>query len=75
MKVPKYIKEKMHRIVALNQAAAAEMEDVEAWLEQKGFDIEALRDGSGCSLEELEYGVDIADDLCARIEAEAENGF
>lgn len=69
MKVPKYIKTKMHRVALLNIAADKEMEFVEAWLERKGFDTtEELRDGSGVSLEELEYGNDITDELCARIE-------
>ena len=72
MKVPKYIREKMRRCAVLNQQAAAEMQALEEWLEKNGFDIEDLRDGSGCSLEELEYGNDIADELCDRIEQEAD---
>lgn len=70
MKVPKYIKAKMHRVALLNIAADKEMEIVEAWLERKGLDtsMEGLRDGSGVSLEELEFGNDITDELCARIE-------
>ena len=70
MKIPQHIKNKMHRIVALNRAADKEMEIVEKWLEKQGFDIETLRNGDGCSLEELEYGNDITDEFCARIEAE-----
>lgn len=70
MKVPKYIREKMHRIAKLTAAAVEEMESVEAWLENQGFDIESLRDGGGCSLEELEYGFDITDLICDRIEKE-----
>lgn len=72
MKVPKYIREKMHRCAVLNAQADAEMEAVEEWLQKRGIDTETLRDGSGCSLEELEYGNDITDELCDRIELEAQ---
>lgn len=70
MKIPKYIKAKMHRVALLNIAADKEMEIVEEWLERKGLDTstEGLRDGSGISLEELEFGNDITDELCERIE-------
>ena len=70
MKVPNYIRKKMHRCVSLQNQAAAEMRAVEDWLEKNGFDIDALRDGGGCSLEELEYGNDITDEFCDRIENE-----
>lgn len=70
MNVPKYIRDKMHRIARINAAADQEMRAVEFWLEKNGCDIEALRDGCGCSLEELEYGHDITDELCDRIEQE-----
>ena len=72
MRVPKYIREKMRRCATLYKQVAAEMEMIEKWLEKNGFDIEDLRDGSGVSLEELEYGNDIADELCDRIEQEAD---
>lgn len=68
MKVPKYIKNKMHRIVDLQNKACKEMCDVEKWLEEHGFDVEKLRSGDGCSLEELEYGNDITDEFCELIE-------
>ena len=73
MKVPKYIREKMHRIAELNSMSAYLMRDVEKWLEKQGIDtsIEGdLRNGSGCSLEELEYGNDVTDLLCEHIETE-----
>lgn len=77
MKVPKHIKEKMHRVARLNSLADYEMRKVECWLEKRGFDVTSdggLRDGGGCSLEELEYGNDITDLLCERIEGALKDG-
>lgn len=61
----------------LNALAEYEMKKIEDWLESHGIDASysamdggGLRDGSGCSLEELEYGNDITDELCERIERE-----
>lgn len=73
MKIPKYIRHKMHRTAQLHALAFYETAKVEAWLEAHGFDIstDGLRRGDGCSLEELDYGNDITDDLCERLE----NGF
>ena len=68
MVVPKYIKQKMHKIAELNQTANALMDDVEEWLKKHGIDTEAFRSGDGHSLEELEYGNDVTDILCYRIE-------
>ena len=68
MVVPKHIKNRMHKIAKLNIMASEEMRIVESWLESKGFDIEKLRSGDGCSLEELEYGNDITDEFCKKIE-------
>lgn len=68
VKVPKYIRKRMNEILALNRRAAYEMEQLEEWLESKGIDTIKLRDGSGVGLEELEYGNDIIDELCERIE-------
>lgn len=77
MRVPNYIKQKMHRVAHLNALAEQEMRNIEEWLESHGIDTSysatdggGLRDGSGCSLEELEYGNDITDELCERIERE-----
>lgn len=75
MKVPKHIKEKMHRIAFLVSEADRLMTDVEEWLKKKSGDTsfpDMLRDGSGCSLEELEYGNDITEELCERIEIQLE---
>lgn len=68
MVVPNYIKKRMRKIAKLNAMAAEEMKLVEGWLENKGFDIDELRCGDGCSLEELEYGNDITEEFCEKIE-------
>ena len=61
----------MHRIAELHTEATELMDEVEEYLISKGYDIEAIRDGSGASLEELDYGNDVTDKLCERLE----NGF
>ena len=71
MKVPAYIKKEMRKVAYYNNLASNHMKKVEEWIESKGINIleEGLRDGSGCGLEELEYGADITEELCERIEA------
>ncbi len=76
-KIPKYVKDHMHRIVFHAQRLGEEVIAVEDWLESHGYDIETLRlggngvgfGGSGCSLEELEYGNDVVDELCEALES------
>lgn len=68
MKVPKYIREKMHRI-ALHARIVSDLDrKVGIWLEQNGIDVEKLSDGGGSGYEELSYGNDVTDELCAQIE-------
>lgn len=68
MKVPKYIRKKMHRI-ALHARIVSDLDrEVGIWLEWNGIDVEKLSDGGGDGYEELSYGNDITDELCARIE-------
>lgn len=68
MKVPKYIREKMHRI-ALRARMVSDLDrEVGIWLEQNGIDVEKLSDGGGSGYEELSYGNDVTDELCAQIE-------
>lgn len=68
MKVPKYIREKMHRI-ALHARMVSDLDrEVGIWLEQNGIDMEKLSDGGGSGYEELSYGNDVTDELCAQIE-------
>lgn len=68
MKVPKYIRKKMHQI-ALYAGLAAKLDcEVGLWLERNGVDVERLSDGSGYSYEELSYGNDTTDELCELIE-------
>ena len=72
MRVPEYIKKEMRQVVRHAVLSEAHMRKVEDWLEKMGietsFTDDGLRDGSGCGLEELEYGVDIVEELCERIE-------
>lgn len=68
MKVPKYIREKMHRI-ALHARMVSDLDrEVGIWLEQNEIDVEKLSDGGGSGYEELSYGNDVTDELCAQIE-------
>ena len=68
MKVPKYIREKMHRN-ALHARMVSDLDrEVGIWLEQNGIDVEKLSDGGGSGYEELSYGNDVTDELCAQIE-------
>ena len=68
MKVPKYIREKMHRI-ALHARMVSDLDrEVGIWLEQNGIDVEKLSDGGGSGYEELSYGNDVTDELCAQID-------
>lgn len=75
MKVPKYIQDKMHRVVALERQSAQLVFDIEEWLLRNGVTREDLdnggylRCGDGVSLEELEYGNDITELLVEKLEA------
>ena len=64
MKVPKYIREKMHRIALYAGMVSNLDREVGLWLERNGIDVEKLSDG----YEELSYGNDVTDELCAQIE-------
>lgn len=68
MKVPKHIRDKMHKVADLHYRAASLSADVDNWFVDHGFDIDELRCGDGYSLEELDYGNDVTDILCERIE-------
>lgn len=66
--IPKHIREKMHKIADLHSRAADLSAKVDNWFTEHGFDVEELRDGSGISLEELDYGNDVTDAFCRRVE-------
>lgn len=68
MKVPKYIRKKMHQIALYAGLAAKLDREVGFWLGQHGMDVEKLSDGGGWGYEELSYGNDVTDELCAQIE-------
>lgn len=68
MRVPNYIRTKMH--LCASRAAQAAKYDAEIciWLEQHDIDVESISTGDGFSFEELMYGNDVTDALCKRIE-------
>lgn len=53
MKVPKYIREKMHRIALYAGMVSNLDREVGLWLERNGIDVEKLSDGGGWGYEEL----------------------
>lgn len=67
--VPAHIRQKMHQTATLVNRVAALSKSIEKWMVQQGLDPEDFRDGCGTSLEELEYGNDVTEELCTRIEA------
>ena len=69
MIIPKYIRSKMHLCARHACQAATYNFEVANWLEKHGIDVEAISSGDGSSFEELMYGNDVTDELCARIEA------
>lgn len=69
MKVPNYIRSKMHLCASHAKQAAKYDLEIGIWLEEHGIDVEAISNGDGSSFEELVYGNDVTDELCARIEA------
>lgn len=70
MKIPKYIADKMYRVVALEQQKHKAMNAIENWLEQHNIDPEELRDGCGIGLDELDYGNEVVELLVRRIQGE-----
>ena len=75
MRVPKYIRDKMHRVVELEIKASELMLEIDEWLLRNGIPEEwltnggELRCGDGASLEELEYGIDVVDLIAEKLAA------
>lgn len=69
MIIPNYIRLKMHLCASHARMAAKYDLEVANWLENHGIDVEDISNGDGSSFEELMYGNDVTDELCARIEA------
>ena len=68
MRVPNYIRAKMH-LCALRAAQAAKYDaEIGIWFEQHDINVESISTGDGFSFEELMYGNDVTDELCKRIE-------
>lgn len=68
MRVPNYIRTKMH-LCASHAAQAAKYDaEISIWLDQHDIDVESISTGDGYSFEELLYGNDVTDELCKRIE-------
>lgn len=73
MRIPNHIRKKMN-LTALYASKAADLnQQVAAWLECHGVDVDALSCGCGYGFEELMYGNDVTDELCERIERKAVN--
>ena len=67
--IPNYMRLKMHLCASHARQAAKYDLEVANWLEKHGIDVEAISSGDGSSFEELMYGNDVTDELCARIES------
>lgn len=59
----KQLKKKMHQLAYLSAKMWTVSKEIEDELENLGFSSEMYRNGSGCSLEELEAGNDITEEL------------
>lgn len=70
MKIPKYIKDKMHRAAKGYARLNQEMCEINEWFEEHGITAEELRCGDGESLEEIEYGNDVTAAICKKFEVE-----
>jgi len=70
MIVPKKIINKMHQLARLSAKAGELSLEIDEYFINQGYNIEELRDGDGCSLEELEYGNDVTEKFLTRLEEE-----
>jgi hypothetical protein len=72
MKIPKHIKQKMHRLARIHQDADRIALELTMYFDGQGFDTDDIWEAKGLCLEELECGNDITEELCRSLEAEAE---
>lgn len=61
MKISMGIQNKMHKLAKLTSQASVLDREINDYFENKGYDIDELRSGDGCTLDELNYGNDITD--------------
>lgn len=64
----KQLKAEGRHMTAFTVYEAENDREVGLWLGQHGIDVEKLSDGGGWGYEELSYGNDVTDELCAQIE-------
>ena len=58
----------MHRLAKLTAQASELDREINNYFEEHGYDIDELRNGDGETLDELDYGNDITEKFCARME-------
>lgn len=75
MKVSKEIKDKMHKAAKCFAESNRLMRDIEDYLESCGINVDEVRCGNGCSLEEFEYGNDVTDEFVEWIEEKLNSSF
>lgn len=69
MKVPNYIRSKMHLCASHARQVSKYDCEIASWLEKNDIDVESISTGDGQSYEELLYGNDVTDEICALIES------
>lgn len=68
MRVSKKIQNKMHRLAKLTEQASELAGEINNYFKDNGYDIDELRTGDGESLDELDYGNDVTDAFCTKME-------
>lgn len=68
MHIPQYMKDTLRSAYKHYRLGIEKMAAFEDWLEAHGIDPEDLRVADGNGLEEIEYGNDVVEAVCSRIE-------